>query len=275
MRTRHHHSSKAAVRHHHHSPKTAVRNLQARIECKDPESRETLFDATFDKKLVFELGGKRYTYEWLRHQHRQHVARKASYANFTAEVFDSETFRYTYDFSEEGLPKTVTMHSLATVNRRSGKIVRVKVMTCEAATHVFRFHKGIHVEVESNSTRGEIGGSDIKKLDGDAATTINNQSCHPGCGYGMSTKGDKRRKHKPKQYQQREPTTSTTARLTERIKNDISWSKKMVSSFLSSSPGSIYSMISLGSSSSSASSSEKGRYQVLGMLSSDSIPIPA
>lgn len=225
--------------------KTAIKNLRARIECKDYEKWDVLFEAAFDKNVVFELGCRRYDYKWLQYHNRQHAARKASYSNFFAEAFDNETFRYTYEFSEEGLPNTVAMHSLATVDPHSKKIVRVKTMTCEAATQVFRFHRRNHVEFDSDSTlisnmtRDEIEGSGIRKLDDDTKTaTKNNQRYRPS--YGYATKGHQLRKRKPKQRRQREPIT--TALFTERIKNDISASKKLVSSLLSSSPGSIYSV---------------------------------
>merc|ERR1712146_558023 len=101
-------------------------SFKRKRECssKDSKTDETLFDATFDKKLTVDLGGSTQTYDYIKSHIQELLARSAVYENFTAEPLDPLTFDYAYDFYVEGLPNKVHMHALANLDPNSGKIVR-------------------------------------------------------------------------------------------------------------------------------------------------------
>lgn len=113
-----------------------------------PESEEALvtsFDALYDEHISFELNGKRYRYDWLLYSARQNWSKKTTFQNLDTEILDKVTFHYTFDcylYNEDDciLSQPLSkykMHFIATVNPKNSKVIKIKVMTGEAAMYVF------------------------------------------------------------------------------------------------------------------------------------------
>jgi hypothetical protein len=110
---------------------------------------EYLFDTTFYKTIRFDLNGRSYRRDFLLYQARCNYKRRLRVQNLIMEILDNETFHYTFDIildnnDDDQLttapPKLLQFHSIATVNNRNGKIIRIKPMTGSAYVELFEYN---------------------------------------------------------------------------------------------------------------------------------------
>ena len=148
----------------------AIGNIRSLFECSvlisqqkmKPEEAVAIFDAFCDENISLELNGKRYRYDWLLFSARQNWAKQSTFENLKTEVLDRITFHYTYDFhfhddeDEDYLqavsqPPSYKIHCMATVNPKNSKVIKIKVMTGEAAMHLVHFNRNNLKELDNSS----------------------------------------------------------------------------------------------------------------------------
>ena len=148
----------------------AIGNIRSLFECSvlisqqkmKPEEAVAIFDAFCDENISLELNGKRYRYDWLLFSARQNWAKQSTFENLKTEVLDRITFHYTYDFhfhddeDEDYLqavsqPPSYKIHCMATVNPKNSKVIKIKVMTGEAAMHLVHFNRHNLKELDNSS----------------------------------------------------------------------------------------------------------------------------
>ena len=148
----------------------AIGNIRSLFECSvlisqqkmKPEEAVVIFDAFCDENISLELNGKRYRYDWLLFSARQNWAKQSTFENLKTEVLDRITFHYTYDFhfhddeDEDYLqavsqPPSYKIHCMATVNPKNSKVIKIKVMTGEAAMHLVHFNRHNLKELDNSN----------------------------------------------------------------------------------------------------------------------------
>jgi hypothetical protein len=164
----------------------AIGNIGSLFECSvlisqqkmKPEEAVVIFDAFCDENISLELNGKRYRYDWLLFSARQNWAKQSTFENLLTEVLDRITFHYTYDFyfhddeDEDYLqavsqPPSYKIHCMATVNPKNSKVIKIKVMTGEAAMHLVHFNRNILEQLDASNNITDIN-NNVKQT-----TTIN------------------------------------------------------------------------------------------------------
>ncbi|OEU14376.1 hypothetical protein FRACYDRAFT_240916 [Fragilariopsis cylindrus CCMP1102] len=158
----------------------AIGNIRSLFECSvlisqqkmKPEEAVVIFDAFCDENISLELNGKRYRYDWLLFSARQNWAKQSTFENLETEVLDRITFHYTYDFhfhddeDEDYLqavsqPPSYKIHCMATVNPKNSKVIKIKVMTGEAAMHLVHFNRHNLKELDTSSNTIDVNNNSI------------------------------------------------------------------------------------------------------------------
>ena len=179
----------------------AIGNIRSLFECSvlisqqkmKPEEAVAIFDAFCDENISLELNGKRYRYDWLLFSARQNWAKQSTFENLKTEVLDRITFHYTYDFhfhddeDEDYLqavsqPPSYKIHCMATVNPKNSKVIKIKVMTGEAAMQLVHFNRHNLKELDNSSNIIDVNNNvkqttttntkNKKKYNSSTATTL-------------------------------------------------------------------------------------------------------
>ncbi|VEU40283.1 unnamed protein product [Pseudo-nitzschia multistriata] len=151
----------------------AIENLKELFRCSKLKKNglvseaeiKPAFHAVYDEELKVEFNGEFMSFEWWVFQCNEMHKRNASWTRFSAEPLDSVSFDLQMELWEDGLDHPVHWHSIAWVNPRTSRIIRMRFLSGAMARYLFNFnkHNAIPVATSAEDDTSEPYCTDHKK----------------------------------------------------------------------------------------------------------------